>query len=126
MKYLAGEGVFPPGVQPAYALKDGYLVLASSPEALRRFGPAAAGKASGEVPLLRLSARAMHEYLTERRDALVPLVAEKNGLSKEEAGRRLDGLTAGLGLLDRVEISQSSEAGRVSLTLRLQTAQPLK
>ena len=34
VKYLDGEGVFPPGVQPAYALKDGYLVLASSPEAL--------------------------------------------------------------------------------------------
>jgi hypothetical protein len=126
VKYLAGEGVFPPGVQPAYALKDGYLILASSPEAVRHFGPAAAGKASGEVPLLRLSAKALHEHLSGRRDALVPLTAEKNGLSKEEAGRRLDGLAAGLRLLDRVEISQSSEAGRVSLTLRVQTAQPLK
>ncbi len=126
VKYLAGEGAFPAGVQPAYALKDGYLVFASSPEVLRRFGPASAGKASGEMPLLRLSARRLHDYLTERRDALVPVVAEKNGLSKDEAARRLDGLSAGLRLLDRVEISQSSEAGRLSLTLRLQTAQPLK
>jgi hypothetical protein len=126
VKYLDGEGVFPPGVQPAYALKDGYLVLASSPEALRRFGPAAARKTSGEVPLLRLSARALHEYLAARRDALVPLAAEKHGLSKDEAGRRLDGLVAGLRLLDRVEIGQSSEAGKVSLTIRLTTAQPLK
>jgi hypothetical protein len=126
VRYLAGEGAFPPGVQPAYALKDGYLVFASSPEAVRRFGPASSSKSSGEVPLLRLSARGLREYLAERREALVPLAAEKHGLSKEEAGRRLDGLVAGLRLLDRVEISQSSEAGRLSLTLRLQTAQPLK
>jgi hypothetical protein len=126
VKYLAGEGAFPPGVQPAYALKDGYLVFASSPEAVSHFGAASAGKPSGEVPLLRLSAKALREYLAERRDALVPLAAEKNGLSKEEAGRRLDGLVAGLRLLDRVEVSQSSEAGRLSLTLRVQTAQPLK
>src|SRR5206468_210244 len=110
-----------------YALKDGYLVFASSPEALRRFGPAAAAKSSsGEVPLLRLSAKALHQYLTERRDGLVPIVAEKNNLSKDEAGRRLDGLLAGLRLLDRVEISQSSEPGRLSLTLRVQTAQAMK
>jgi hypothetical protein len=126
VKYLAGEGVFPPGVQPAYALKDGYLLFASSPEALRRFGPATGGKSSGEVPLLRLSAKGLREYLAERRDALVPLLAEKNALTKDEAGRRLDGLAAGLGLFDRIEISQTSEAGRLSLTLRVQTAVPLK
>ncbi len=126
VKYLAGEGVFPAGVQPAYALKDGYLVFASSPEVLRRFGPATAAKASGEGPLLRLSAKALHRYLTESRAALVPVVAEKNNLSKDEAARRLDGLLAALGLLDRVEISQTSEPGRGSLILRLQTAEPLK
>jgi len=123
VKYLAGEGAFPAGVQPAYALKDGYLVFASSPEALRRFGPA---KTSGAVPLLRLSAKALSRYLTERREELVAVVAEKHNLSKDEAARRLDGLLVGLRLLDRVEISQSSEAGRLSLTLRIQTALPLK
>lgn len=126
VKYLSGEGAFPPGVQPAYALKDGYLVLASSPEAVRRFGPAAPAKPSGEVPLLRLSARELSRTLKERRDGLVQVVAEKNALSREEAARRIDGVLAGLQLLDRVEISQSSEAGKLSLTLRLQTAQPLK
>src|SRR5262249_51853695 len=117
---------FPPGVRPAYALVDGYLVFASSPEALRRFGPARAAKAAGEVPLLRLSAQGLSRYLAERRETLLPVVAEKNGLSNDEASRRLDGLLAGLRLLDRVEIVQSSEAGKLSLTLRVQMAQPLK
>ena len=126
VKYLDGEGIFPPGVRPAYALVDGYLVFASSPEALRRFGPARAAKAAGEVPLLRLSAQGLSRYLAERRETLLPVVAEKNGLSNDEANRRLDGLLAGLRLLDRVEIVQSSEAGKLSLTLRVQMAQPLK
>ena len=78
------------------------------------------------VPLLRLSGKALAAYLTERRDGLVPIIAEKNNLSKDEAGRRLDGLVGGLRLLDRVEVSQSSEPGRLSLTFRVQTAQPLK
>ena len=101
VKYLDGAGVFPAGIQPAYALKDGYLVLASSPEAVRRFGAAAGAKPSGEVPLMRLSAKALSTYLTERRDALIPIIAERNNLSKEDAGKRLDGLLAGLQLLDR-------------------------
>jgi hypothetical protein len=126
VKYLTGEGAFPPGVQPAYALKDGYLLFASSPELVRRFGPAGSAKAAAEVPLLRVSARELYRYLKERRDELAALVAEKNNLSKEEAGRRLDGLLVGLQLLDRIEVSQSSEAGKLSLTLRLQMAQPLK
>jgi hypothetical protein len=123
IKYLAGEDAFPAGVQPAYALKDGYLVLATSPEVLRRFG---AAKGSGNAPLLRLSAKALDRYLTERREELVPVLAEKHNLSRDEAGRRLDGLMTGLRLLERVEISQSSEAGRLSLTVRIQTAQALK
>ena len=113
-------------MNPACALKDGYLVFASSPEVLRRFAAGSGAKRSGEVPLLRLSTKALYGYLAERRDGLVPFVAEKNNLSKEEAGRRLDGLQAGLRFLDRVEITQSSEAGKLSLMLRLQTAQPLK
>jgi hypothetical protein len=126
VQYLDGEGVFPAGIQPAYALKDGYLVLASSPEAVRRFGTGAGAKPSGEVPLLRLSAKALANYLKDRRDALVPIVAERNNLSKDDAGRRLDGLLAGLKFLERIEITQSSEAGKLSLTLRVQMAQPLK
>jgi hypothetical protein len=126
VKYLAGEGAFPPGVQPAYALKDGYLLLASSPEAVRRFGPGTAPKSAGEVPLLRLSVKGLRQYLTERRDGLAPIVAENHNLPRDEVARRLDGLLVGLRMLDRVEISQSSEGGKVALTLRVQTDPPLK
>jgi hypothetical protein len=57
---------------------------------------------------------------------LLGAVAEKNGLSRDEAGKRLDGLLAGLQFLDRVEVRQRTSQGQVVLTFVVQTAQPLK
>src|SRR4029450_4106044 len=37
VKYLAQDKLFPPGIQPAIALKDGYLLFASAPEAIADF-----------------------------------------------------------------------------------------
>src|SRR5262249_42185979 len=56
VKYLASDPAFLPGLQPAFALSNGYLLLASSPEAVRRFSVAAprTPPASGERPLLRV------------------------------------------------------------------------
>jgi hypothetical protein len=126
VKYLVGEGVFPRGVRPAYALKDGYLVFASSPEAVRRFAAGGAGKPSGQNALVRVSARALHRYLTERLDALAPVVAEQNKLPREEAARRLEAVRNVAGLLEHIEIAQSSEDGRLTLTLRLRATEPLR
>jgi hypothetical protein len=129
VKFLAGEGAFPPGLQPAFALRDGYLVLGSSPDAVRRFTagrPAGSPRPEGEVPLLRISVRELRRFLKERQAPLTEVVAEKNGLSKEDAGRRLDGLLAALDLIDRVELTQRAEGGRVAFSLGVRTVQPLK
>ena len=124
VKYLSGEGAFPPGIQPAYALKDGYLILASSPDALRRFGPAK--KPANDNALIRLSGMVLNRYVTEHRDALVSLAVQKHNLPRDEVARRLDGLRAALGFIERIELGQSSDAGQLSLTLRIQTILPLK
>jgi hypothetical protein len=117
VKYLAGEKAFPPGVQPAFALKDGYLVLASSPAAVLRFGPTRpAGK--GDVPLLRLSSRELSVLLQARRQQLIDYLAERQGTSRDAAGQWLDGVVSALGLFDRVELSQRSEPGQVTWALR--------
>jgi hypothetical protein len=130
VKYLANDRGFPPGLQPAFAFKSGYLVLASSPAALRRFNPpASAGSAitpGGEVPLVRLSVRELCRFLKDRRQMLAVPVAEKHKLSREEAGLRLDRLVSSLQLFDRLELSRRVTPGQVTLVLRLRTAQPLK
>ena len=56
IKYLQGERCFPPGLQPAFSLQGGYLVLATSLEIVRRFGiPTAA--AEGPTAQLGLLSR---------------------------------------------------------------------
>jgi hypothetical protein len=129
VKYLTNENCFPAGLQPAFAVKDGYLLLASSPEAIRRFRvpPAAGGGAPGaEIPLVRFSARALAGYLKDRHAVLAGHIAAKDGVSKEEAGRRLDGLLAALALFDRLEVSQQVSPSRLAWTVRMRTAWPLK
>jgi hypothetical protein len=128
VKYLAGESL-PAGFNPAFALKDGYLLLASSPEAVRRFTrPAgeAARDPGGPFPLLRLSLAELRRYVQERREPLVQTAAEKNQLPREEAERRLNGLLLGLQFFDRAELSQTSGPGHLTLTLRLQPSRPFR
>lgn len=129
VKYLQGES-FPPGFQPTFAMKDGHLVLGSSPEAIRRFQAAGStalpALPTGETPLLKLSLRELSKYLNERRDAIVAHVAAKNKVSKEEAAQQIDRALALFALVDWVTVTQRSESGQATLTLRVRTAQPLR
>jgi hypothetical protein len=128
VRYLVNESQYPPGLQPAFALKEGYLVLGTSPEAVRRFHaePRAGRGSHGDVPLLRLGLREVCTYLKGRREALAAYTAARHQISQEEAAQRLDGLLMGLQLFDRVELSQRTASGRVTLMLRVQTTEPLK
>jgi hypothetical protein len=128
VQYLVSDTAFLPGLQPAFALANGYLVLASSPEAVRRFSAAAprTPSPSAEQPLVRVSLSRLRDYLKARREPLAAAVAEKNGIAKEEAERRLDGLVLALQLFERLELSQRPGDGQVTLTLRLQTIEPLR
>jgi hypothetical protein len=127
VKYLVGAKAFPPGVQPALALRDGYLVFASSLEALRRFRPSErSADSEGGVLLWRVSFTSCRSYLLERRKDLCAAVAEKDGISVAEAGKRLDDLASGLRFLDRAELRLQTAPGQAQFTFRLQPAYPLK
>jgi hypothetical protein len=128
VKYLTG-GNLPEGLQPAYALDNGYLVLANSPETIARFRttpPPSKKPPTDDVPLLRISFKEIRRFAKERREALAAAAAEKNQITKEEAGKKLDGLLDVLQLIDRLELSQRTGAGQGAFTLRVQTSQPLK
>ena len=60
----------PPGVRPAFALKDGFLLLAGTPEAIGRFfGSARRPRRFRKVtpPLLRVSFKAWRGFIQARR-----------------------------------------------------------
>ncbi|HXL17520.1 MAG TPA: hypothetical protein VN961_08370, partial [Streptosporangiaceae bacterium] len=122
VKYLANDKGFPSGLQPAVALKEGYLVLASSPDAMRRFGAAAVTAVAGpEVPLLRLSLSELASFLKHRREAIIGFVAAKNQVSREAAGKGLESVLRSLELFEHLEVSHRTDAGQLILTVRLRT-----
>lgn len=126
VKYFVNEKRFPPGFQPAYAIKDSYLLMTDSPETIRSFKIGAGATAVEEVPLLRASLVTLRGYLKERREPLLDYLAEKNQIAREEAIRRLESLRMGLQFFDRVELTQRATADQFTLTLRIKTSQPLR
>ncbi len=129
IKYLANSKLFPPGLEPAFALHDGYLAFASSPEAIRQFGLAVPRKGNlkaGEVPILRISTRDLRKFINDYREPLTATIAEKNQISKEQASQQLEKFLFALEPVDRLELSQRSLAGQLTLSLRVRPAQPLK
>ncbi len=130
VRYLAGESTFPPGVRPAFALKAGFLVFASTPEEIQRFAsPPLGGKegrGDGPSPLLRVSVKDLRAYLDAHRDALAAEMARGHGITKEAAREKIDGFRRACEWLDRIELSQKAAPGQVALTLTVQTSQTLK
>jgi hypothetical protein len=127
---LVGDKVFPPGVQPSLCLTNGYVLLADSPETIRRMANALAKPAkapdSATVPLLRLSLKDWRAYLKQQRDPLVQSMVERDKITNKEASERLDNLLGVLHFIDRLEVTQRTSPGRTTLTIALQPAYPLK
>jgi hypothetical protein len=129
VKYLAGDRALPAGLQPAFGQREGFLVLGSSLEVLRRFHtapPAPAPESAGGTPLLRISFKEARAYVKERREALSQALADKEGSTAEDAGRRLDSLLAALQFVDRVELRQRTGPGQVVFALSVQPSQSFK
>jgi Protein of unknown function (DUF3352) len=127
IRFLTGA-CFPPGVQPAFALHAGFLLLASSPEAISRFGPggtAGANPPLKTVPLLRISIKAWRAYLKERREEFINhALVEKKDLNRTEAIEKLDQLQHVLEMFDRIELRQKTSPNLLVLTLSIQPSQP--
>ena len=122
IKYLVHEQAFPLGFQPAYALKDGFLLIVSTPTAIQRFEVKSAPESGQptEIPLLRMSLRHWDSYLKQSQAALVKFLAAKNQAPEAELTQQIDKLRMVLELLDKVEIvDQSQKPGQMVLCARL-------
>ena len=125
VRYFVNAKQFPAGVRPAFAVKGGYLVLASHPDAVRRFAAEVVPAPPGaENPLLRLSLRRLARVLKDRRPSVLDFLSNRKGLPREQAGEWLDGLAWALDLFDTLELTQRLRGGRVAWVARLSTWVP--
>lgn len=127
--YLSNEREFPPGFSPAFACRDGYLVLASSPAALEQFGnrrPGAARESGSERSLLKISFEPLARYLLDRKQALTRHNASRRGIKPEEAMKDLERLTSLLGLFEKLNLSRSPSDTGAAWVLRVQGKAPLR
>jgi hypothetical protein len=126
IKSLSGAA-FPAGVRPSFALKGGYLVLSTSPEAIKAFKvPTGEPKAGGNVPLARFNATAARDYLTSHASALAKLLSTAGAGDEKTLAEQLGHLAAVLEPVEKVELLTRGNASGVKLMFRVKTAKPLK
>lgn len=126
IKYLVNPKRFPLGFSPAFTLRDGYLLLATSPEAIRSFGPLRRGEDASETPLLRVSLKELRRYIEARRKPLAVALAEQNKVKPADVEQQLDGVAQIVQWFDRLEISQRAGEGQAALMVRLRTTHALR
>jgi hypothetical protein len=124
MVTLHGPDVFPPGCQPTLAIKAGYLLAASSPEAVAAFRdvprPATATDANEHV-IARISLKELAAYVGQanRRKALAEAIAHANGLPSSELEAGMEKAVDVLRYFDRIELVERHSPEQVHIALQL-------
>ncbi len=121
VKALSHASKFPPGFRPAFAAKNGYIVVGNSPATVRRFNPSReAATTADEVPLVRFSATAWRAYLQTHRAEVARYLATVNGKDAKAMAAQLDQFAEAFTGIDRIELRQRSGAGHATLCVRVQ------
>jgi hypothetical protein len=119
---LSNDKLFPPGVQPAFALKEGFLVFGTSPAAIRHFRKREATNTPPGNPLFRLSSGELAKLLRQQREQIVRKLQERHEMQEQKARQNLDSVASLLEMFEAVTLSQHAEAGQATWTLRLTPA----
>ena len=126
IKTLSGDGL-PPGLRPCFALKGGYLLVSTSPDAIKAFKPPTTDpKPGGDVPLARFNATAARAYLTAHAASLAKLAAGVGAGDEKTLAEQLGVRAAALEPADKAELFARGDATGLKLTLRIKPAKPLK
>ena len=125
VKFFRSEAL-PVGLRPAFALKDGFLMLAGTPDLVGRFVAPPPSSAEGPAPLLRVSFKAWRSYVEARRVGLTKMLVEKEKLTQDEAAERIDDVLAALAFVDRLDVRLQAGKGHAVVSIVVQTARPLR
>lgn len=113
------SGPLPAGFEPTFGAKNGYIVLASSPETFAAFkGPTGEAISASEVPLVRISIAAWRDYLSKHRDAIVAFGAG-NGDDPKKISARINDALPLLEGLSELELLVRPGKDHASIVLRV-------
>jgi hypothetical protein len=126
MTVFTNPKLFPPGVQPAYGLTDGHLVLGGSPDLVRSFRkPAGEPKPTVEAPVLRVNGLRLHEYLGAHAKDIAGWVADRQDRPFDDVKKEIETVGEFLAVLDRAEVFVRGDGGVARFAVRLKFVKPL-
>jgi hypothetical protein len=127
VRSLVNEKGFPPGFRPSFAIQKGYLVLATNPEAIRRFVvPPVPAKQPAYRTLARFSGSGSRAYLQEHGAKLAKFLADLGAGDEATLKGHVAGLADVLELIDSADLIVRPEENGLRIAVRVNTAKPLK
>jgi hypothetical protein len=128
IKSLVNEKVFPPGFRPSFAIQKGYLVLATSPDTIKRFEPPAPGapRKKDITTLAKLNGVQTRTYLKTHGAKLAKFLADVGVGDEKKLREHIDTLESVLELIDSAEVIARPGEKTLQLAVRINTARPLK
>jgi len=123
IKYLSNDSVFPADVQPASAIKGGYFLIGTSPEAFAHFAlKSEKTEMASQSPILSLNLPGLAKAIRQNREAIIEHISLKNHASKAAAEMDLQYLLSVIDLIDRVDVVRTSGGGQMSFILQITPA----
>jgi hypothetical protein len=127
VRSLVNEKGFPPGFRPSFAIQKGYLVLATNPEAIRRFVvPPVPAKQPAYRTFARFSGTGARAYLQEHGAKLAKFLAELGAADEATLKGHIAAVAEVLELIDSADLIVRPEENGLRISVRFNTAKPLK
>jgi hypothetical protein len=128
IKSLVNEKGFPPGFRPAYGIAHGHLVVATSPEAIKRFSvPANEPQPQGLARHAVFSGARTRDYLHTHGTRLSKFLTDLGAVNDETKTREtIASLAEILELFDSAEVVTRTDEGGLNIVLRIKPAKPIK
>jgi hypothetical protein len=128
IKLLVNDKGFPPGFKPAFAVVRGYLVVATSPEAIKRFEVFATESPpnKGYSTIARFSGKQTRAYLLANGSQLAKILAEFGVGAELTLREQLDSLATVLELIESADLIVRGNDRGIRLGVRIDLTKPLK
>jgi hypothetical protein len=128
IKYLVNEKGFPPGFNPAFGIANGYLVVATSPQAVRTFEVPALGSrpTKDHATLARFSGVQTRDYILKHGGGLAKILSEFGAGAELTLLAQLQSIAAVLELVKEADVVLWGDENGLKVALRVTLAKPLK